>query len=149
MECQPPFNTPSGQNQCNNSMDSPLKLEGIVHQIKFFFNFKILTHLPAFVHVHIMDSFFCGGGRLLSPKSVNNIGVGFLYFPFPAHLTYSLCLLPPQTLPPFHRAESGTCMPKSSTPLRTCSWTGKIHVSCCSPGVAYGSRVTPSSEFDR
>lgn len=133
----PRFNTPSGQNQNNNSMDSPLKPDGIVHQLQGLFEFNTLACVCS---LYVIPLF--GGGCFLSQKSV---GVGFLYFPFPVQLT-SLPLSPPPYL--FTRAESGTCMPKSSPPLRTCSWMGKIHVSCFSPGVACGSRATSSSEFD-
>lgn len=84
------------------------------------------------------------------PRSLlTTLVLGSYTFPSPLILPTPSVSSPLPTLPPFHRAESGTCMPKSSTPLRTCSWMGKIHVSCCSPGVVYGSRVTPSSEFDR
>lgn len=38
------------------------------------------------------------------------------------------------------------CMLKSSAPLRTCSWMARTHASCCSPGVAFVSHVTSSSE---
>ncbi len=89
---------------------------------------------------------FCGGEGVFFPKSrLTTLVLGSCTFPSPFNSPHSLFLLPL----PFHRAESGTCMPKSSAPLRTCSWMGKIHVSCCSPGVACGSRATSSSEFDR
>lgn len=79
MGCRPPFNTPSGQNQCNNSMDSPLKLEGIVHQIKSLL-ISNLTHLPAF-HVHIMDSFFVVEGVCFPRSLLTTLVLGSYTFP--------------------------------------------------------------------
>lgn len=38
------------------------------------------------------------------------------------------------------------CMQRSSAPLRTCSWMARTHASCCSPGDAFVSHVTSSSE---
>lgn len=40
------------------------------------------------------------------------------------------------------------CMRRSSAPLRTCSWMVRTLESCCSPGVAYASRDTSSSESE-
>lgn len=86
-----------------------------------------------------------GGGIFPFQRCIINCWVSvssfFFFFSFfkPHPTTFHLHL-------PLSKCESATCTPKLSTPLRTCSWMAKTHVSCFSPGVACDSHATFFSE---